>query len=48
MQMLSFAIGRRVRGKVEGFELRRAQSPYKAFFDIEKSDMEGENLLFWK
>ncbi len=48
MQMRSFAIGRRVRKNVEGFDLRERQSPYIAFFDTEKSDMEGENLLFWK
>ncbi len=34
-QMRSFAIGRRVRKKAEGFELRESQSPYKAFFDTE-------------
>jgi len=32
MQMRSYAIGRRVRKQVEGFELREPQSPYKAFF----------------
>ena len=47
MQMHSFAIGRRVQKKVGGFELRETQSPYKAFFDTEKSDMEGKNLSFW-
>ena len=46
-QMRSFAIGRRVRKKAEGFELRESQSPYKAFFDTEKVDMEGKNLWFW-
>ena len=47
MQMRSFAIGRRVREKAEGFELRETKSTYKAFFDTEKSDMDGENLWFW-
>lgn len=46
-QMRSFAIGRRVRKKAEGFELRESQSPYKAFFDTEKNDIEGKNLWFW-
>ena len=46
-QMHSFAIGRRVRKKAEGFELRESQSLYKAYFDTEKNDMEGENLRFW-
>ena len=46
-QMRSFAIGRRVRKKAEGFELRESQLPYKAFFDTEKVDIEGKNLWFW-
>ncbi|MFO7559037.1 MAG: transposase [Desulfobacterales bacterium] len=46
-QMRSLAIGRNVREKIEGFELRESQPPYKAFFDIEKNDIEGENLHFW-
>ena len=46
-QMRSFAIGRRVRKKAEGFELRESQLPYKAFFDTEKNDIEGKNLWFW-
>jgi len=46
-QMRSFAIGRRVRKKAEGFELRESQSPYKTFFDTEKIDIEGKNLWFW-
>ena len=47
-QMRSFAIGRRVREKVGGFELREFQTPYMALFDTENSDMAGENLLFWR
>ena len=47
MQMCSFATGRRVQKKVEGYELQESQSPYKAFFDTEKNDIEGENLWFW-
>ena len=47
MQMRSFAIGRRVREKAEGFELRETKSTYKSFFDTEKSDMDGENLWLW-
>ena len=43
-QMRSFAIGRRVRKKAEGFELRESQSPYKAICDTEKIDIEGKNL----
>ena len=46
-QMRSFAIGRRIRKKAEGFELRESQSLYKAFFDTEKNDIEGKNLWFW-
>jgi hypothetical protein len=33
--------------KVGGFELQESQSPYKAFFDTEKNDIECENLWFW-
>src|SRR4030043_523347 len=33
MQMGSFAIGRRIQKKVDGFELRESSSPYKSFFD---------------
>jgi len=46
-QMRSIAIGRRVRKKAKGFELRESQSPYKGFFDSQKSDIEGKNLWFW-
>ena len=46
--MGSFALGRRVRKKVDGFELRESpSSPYKAFYDAEKNDIDGENLWFW-
>ena len=31
----------------KGLELRESQSPYKAFFDTEKIDIEGKNLWFW-
>jgi hypothetical protein len=44
MQMGSFATGRRVQKKVEGFELQEPQSPYNALFDTEKNDIEDENL----
>ncbi|MFC1885853.1 transposase [Thermodesulfobacteriota bacterium] len=47
MQMCSFATGCRVRKNAEGFELRESRLPYNAFFDAKKSDMGGENLLFW-
>jgi putative transposase len=47
MQMGSFATGRRVQKKVEGFELQEPQSPYNALFDTEKNDIEDENLWFW-
>ena len=47
MQMGSFATGRRVQKKVEGFELQESQSPYNVLFDTEKNDIEGENLWFW-
>ncbi len=43
-QMRSFAIGRCVRKEAEGFELRESHSPYKAFFNTEKNDIEGKNL----
>ena len=43
-QMRSIAIGRRVRKKTEGFELRESQSPYKGFFDTQKSDIQRKNL----
>ena len=46
-RMRSFAIGRRVRQKAEGFELRESHSPYRAVFDTEKNDIEGKNLWFW-
>jgi putative transposase len=46
-QMRSSAIGRHVRKKAEGFELRDSQSPYKAFFNTEKIDIAGKNLWFW-
>jgi hypothetical protein len=46
-QMRSFAIGRCVRKKAEGFEFRESQLPYKAFFDTGKNDIEGKNLWFW-
>lgn len=36
------AIGRRVRKKTEGFELRVSQSAYKTLFDTEKIDIEGK------
>jgi|GEM_PF-2372744 len=45
-QMHSFAIGRRVWKKAEGFELREPHSRYKACFDTEKTDIEGKNLWF--
>jgi len=45
-QMRSIAIGRHVRKKAEGFELRESQSPYKGFFDTQKSDIQGKNLWF--
>ena len=47
MQMRSLATGHRIRKNSEGFELREDQSPYNAFYDAEKNDIEGENLLFW-
>ncbi len=47
MQMGSFATGRRVQKKVEGFELQESQSPYNVLFDTEKNDIEDENLWFW-
>ena len=46
-QMRSFAIGRRVRKKEEGFELREPQSSYKALFDTEKVEIEWKNLWLW-
>jgi hypothetical protein len=45
--MRSFATGRCDRNKAEGFEFREPQSPYKAFFDTEKINIEGKNLWFW-
>ena len=45
--MRSLAIGRQVRKKAQGFELREAQSAYKDYFDIEKVDIAGKNLWFW-
>jgi putative transposase len=45
-QMRSFAVGRRVRKKAEGFELREPQVPYKTFFATQKIDIEGKNLWF--
>ena len=45
--MGSFAVGRQVRKNKEGFELRETQPPYNALFDVEKKDIEGENLWYW-
>ena len=46
-QMRSLAIGRQVRKKAQGFELRESQSAYKDYFDTEKIDIAGKNLWFW-
>ena len=46
-QMGGFAIGRQIRKGVQGFELREPQSIYNSFFEVEKKDIEGENLRFW-
>ena len=46
-QIRSFAIGRGVQKKAEGFELRESQTSYNAFFDIEKINIEGKNLWLW-
>jgi len=46
-QMRSFAIGRRVQKKAECFELRESQTPYNAFSDTEKINIEGKNLWLW-
>ena len=45
-QMGSFGVGRQIRKNGENFELRETPSPYNAVFDAEKSDIDGENLLF--
>jgi len=47
MQMRSFAIGRRVRKRVKGYELREPYLPYNALFGAEKSSIEGGNQYFW-
>jgi putative transposase len=46
-QMRSLAIGRQVRKKAQGFELRESQSAYKDYFDTEKINIAGKNLWFW-
>lgn len=46
-QMGGFAIGRQIRKGVQRFELREPQSIYNSFFEVEKKDIEGENLRFW-
>ena len=45
--MRSLAIGRHVRKKTQGFELRESQSVNKDFFDTEKIEIAGKNLWFW-
>jgi putative transposase len=46
-QMQGFAVGRKIRDKTEGFELREPQSAYKSFFDTIKSDIDEKNGWFW-
>jgi len=45
-QMRSHTIGRQVRKKAQGFELRESQSAYKDYFDIEKINIAGKNPWF--
>ena len=47
-QMGSSAVGRNVREKAEGFELREPQSPNRVLSGTENNDIGGENLLFWR
>ena len=46
--MGSSAVGRNVREKAEGFELREPQSPNRVLSGTENNDIGGENLLFWR
>jgi len=46
-QMGGFGIGRKLRQNVEDYELREDQSAYNTVFDVEKNDIEGENLWYW-
>lgn len=46
-QMGGFAIGRQIFQNAECFELRESESSYNALFDVEKHDIEGENLWYW-
>jgi putative transposase len=46
-QMGGFAIGRKIRQNVEDYELREDQPAYNTVFDVEKNDIEGENLRYW-
>jgi len=46
-KMGGFAIGRKIRQNVEDYELREDQPAYNTVFDVEKNDIEGENLWYW-
>lgn len=45
--MGGFGIGRKIRQNVEDYEHREDQPPYNTFFDVEKNDIEGENIWYW-
>jgi len=40
-QMGGFAIGSQIRKNAKGFELREPHPEYKAFFEVEKNDIEA-------
>jgi hypothetical protein len=42
-----FHRGRQIRKNGKNFELRETRSPDNAVFDVEKNDIDGENLWFW-
>jgi hypothetical protein len=46
--MSGFAIGRQIRKNAKGFELWEPKPVYNAILEIEKSDIEAQNILFWK
>ena len=46
-QMGGYAIGRQIRNNAEGYELLEPQPAYNGFFEVEKNDIDGENLWYW-
>ena len=45
--MGGFAIGRQIRQNADGFELREPPPSCNDVFEVEKHDIDGENLWYW-